>query len=45
MRLTPAPAADTAGSGGVPGWLWLVIGGLTGIGIGLFFSMRNKKQP
>ncbi|GAA3445529.1 copper resistance CopC family protein [Planomonospora venezuelensis] len=43
------PAADTAGAegsgGGVPGWAWLVVGGLTGVGIGMFFSMRNKKQP
>ncbi len=46
--LTPAPAArtsDASGSSGVPGWLWLVVGGLVGVGIGLFFSLRNKKQP
>ncbi|GII01853.1 copper resistance CopC family protein [Planobispora takensis] len=39
------PAPDEGGSGGIPGWAWLVVGGLTGVGIGLFFSMRNKKQP
>lgn len=47
--LSPAPAAqatdDPDSSGGVPGWVWLVVGGLAGVGIGLFFSMRNKKQP
>ncbi|MEV7009384.1 copper resistance CopC family protein [Streptosporangium sp. NPDC051022] len=47
--LSPSPAARTSGepesSGGVPGWAWLVIGGLTGVGIGLFFSLRNKKRP
>ncbi|GAA4234794.1 hypothetical protein FHR32_005509 [Streptosporangium album] len=46
----PAPVAqaqdqsETSG-GGVPGWAWLVVGGLLGVGIGLFFSMRKKKQP
>ncbi|GGK45981.1 hypothetical protein Ppa06_02050 [Planomonospora parontospora subsp. parontospora] len=39
------PAAGTEDSGGVPGWAWLVFGGVTGIGIGLFLSMRNRKQP
>ncbi|GAA3119358.1 copper resistance CopC family protein [Streptosporangium carneum] len=43
-----APAAQASdasqSSGGVPGWVWLVIGGLTGVGIGLFFSLRNKKN-
>ncbi|MDP9861604.1 MULTISPECIES: copper resistance CopC family protein [Streptosporangium] len=47
--LSPAPAAQTQDapedSGGVPGWMWLIVGGVTGVGIGLFFSMRNKKQP
>ncbi|MBG0816191.1 copper resistance CopC family protein [Planomonospora sp. ID82291] len=39
------PAAGAADSGGVPGWAWLVFGGMTGIGIGLFLSMRNRKRP
>ncbi|WP_433254982.1 copper resistance CopC family protein [Streptosporangium sp. CA-135522] len=47
--LSPAPAAqaqdESGSSGGVPGWMWLIVGGVTGVGIGLFFSMRNKKQP
>ncbi|MEU4403510.1 copper resistance CopC family protein [Streptosporangium sp. NPDC023963] len=47
--LSPAAAAgeseEPGSSGGVPGWMWIVVGGLTGIGIGLFFSMRGRKQP
>ncbi|MEU8378674.1 copper resistance CopC family protein [Streptosporangium sp. NPDC048865] len=47
--LSPAAAAGESGesgsSGGVPGWMWIVVGGLTGVGIGLFFSMRGRKQP
>ncbi|WP_440065348.1 copper resistance protein CopC [Streptosporangium sp. OZ121] len=46
--LSPAAAGeseDAGSSGGVPGWMWIVVGGLTGIGIGLFFSMRGRKQP
>ncbi|GAA4186040.1 hypothetical protein GCM10022252_17430 [Streptosporangium oxazolinicum] len=46
--LSPAAAAGESGepgsSGGVPGWMWIVVGGLTGIGIGLFFSMRGRKR-
>ncbi|MEU6738660.1 copper resistance CopC family protein [Streptosporangium sandarakinum] len=38
----PAAAAEPASSGGMPGWLWLVVGGLAGIGIGMFFSLRGK---
>jgi methionine-rich copper-binding protein CopC len=47
---TPSPALaaqssdEPDSSGGVPGWTWLVVGGLAGIGIGLLFTMRNKKQ-
>ncbi|MBB2911971.1 hypothetical protein FHS43_003251 [Streptosporangium becharense] len=47
--ISPAPAARAAdepgSSGGVPAWAWVVVGGLTGVGIGLFLSMRNKKRP
>ncbi|MEU4831587.1 copper resistance CopC family protein [Streptosporangium sp. NPDC023615] len=44
--LAPAAATgDSGSSGGVPGWVWIVVGALTGVGIGLFFSMRGKKQP
>ncbi|MER5646945.1 copper resistance CopC family protein [Streptosporangium sp. NPDC002524] len=46
--LGPAAAAgeseEPGSSGGVPGWMWIVVGGLTGIGIGLFFSMRGRKR-
>ncbi|MGJ6961587.1 copper resistance protein CopC [Streptosporangium sp. G11] len=46
--LSPAAAAgrseESGSSGGVPGWMWIVVGSLTGIGIGLFFSMRGRKQ-
>jgi copper resistance protein C len=42
--LAAESADEPASSGGVPGWMWLVVGGLAGIGIGLFFSLRNKKQ-
>ncbi|MEV8630440.1 copper resistance CopC family protein [Streptosporangium sp. NPDC051023] len=46
--LSPSPAAEVSGSGsssGIPGWVWLIGGGLAGIGIGMFFSLRGKKQP
>ncbi|MEU8040636.1 copper resistance CopC family protein [Streptosporangium sp. NPDC049078] len=46
--LSPAAAAgqseEPGSSGGVPGWMWIVVGGLTGIGIGLFLSMRGRKK-
>ncbi|MGW4423103.1 copper resistance CopC family protein [Streptosporangium sp. NPDC004631] len=45
---SPATAAQGSdqpkSSGGAPSWMWLIVGGVTGVGIGLFFSMRNKKQ-
>jgi hypothetical protein len=28
--------------GGVPGWVWIVVFGLAGIGIGMAFSLRKK---
>ncbi|MEU0521922.1 copper resistance CopC family protein [Streptosporangium sp. NPDC006007] len=44
----PAAAAQGSdqpeSSGVVPSWMWLIVGGVTGVGIGLFFSMRNKRQ-
>ncbi|MFF0306126.1 copper resistance protein CopC [Streptosporangium sp. NPDC004379] len=44
---TPAAAGEPASSGGIPGWLWIVVGGLAGVGIGMLFSLRGKgrKQP
>ncbi|MFI6511490.1 copper resistance protein CopC [Streptosporangium sp. NPDC050855] len=46
VPVTPAAAAEESGSsGGVPGWMWIVVGALTGVGIGMFFSMRGKKRP
>ncbi|MFJ2029136.1 copper resistance protein CopC [Streptosporangium sp. NPDC087985] len=49
--LAPAPVTQPQAqdepepSGGVPGWMWLIVGGVSGVGIGLFFSLRKKKQP
>ncbi|WP_326637967.1 copper resistance protein CopC [Streptosporangium sp. NBC_01755] len=46
--LSPAAVLRDEGpesSQGVPGWMWIIVGGVTGVGIGLFFSMRNKKRP
>jgi hypothetical protein len=37
-----SPAAQTAESPSVPGWVWVVVFGLAGIGIGMAFSMRKK---
>jgi len=45
--LSPAVAGqseESGSSGGVPGWVWIVVGSLTGIGIGLFLSMRGRKK-
>ncbi|GAA0824549.1 copper resistance CopC family protein [Streptosporangium amethystogenes subsp. fukuiense] len=46
--LSPAAAVgdeEPGSSQGVPGWMWIVVGGVTGIGIGMFLSVRNKKRP
>ncbi|SDG21667.1 hypothetical protein SAMN05421505_102285 [Sinosporangium album] len=42
--VAPSPAAADGDTGGIPAWSWIVVGGLAGIGIGLLFSMRNKKK-
>ncbi|MFF4417254.1 copper resistance protein CopC [Streptosporangium sp. NPDC001559] len=41
-----APVAQAAQepSRGIPGWVWIVVGGLVGIGIGLMFSLRGKRR-
>ncbi|MBB4916105.1 copper resistance CopC family protein [Streptosporangium saharense] len=41
-----SPVAETVSepSRGIPGWVWIVVGGLAGIGIGLVFSLRGKKK-
>ncbi|WP_433413597.1 copper resistance CopC family protein [Microtetraspora malaysiensis] len=41
------PAADDqaeadAGKGGVPAWVWIVVFGIGGVGIGMAISMRKK---
>lgn len=47
---TAAPAAETErtqgpkSSAGAPPWMWIVVGGVTGVGIGLFLSMRNRRR-
>ncbi|GEM_PF-193157 len=38
-----APASSEERSGGVPAWVWMVVFGLAGIGIGLAISLRPKK--
>lgn len=38
-----APASTEERSGGVPAWVWMVVFGLAGIGIGLAISLRPKK--
>lgn len=38
-----APASGEEASGGVPAWVWVVIFGLAGVGIGLAISLRPKK--
>lgn len=38
-----SPASAEERSGGVPGWMWIVVFGLAGIGIGLAISLRPKK--
>ncbi|GAA0983545.1 copper resistance protein CopC [Acrocarpospora macrocephala] len=37
-----SPEAQVAESPSVPGWVWVVVFGLAGIGIGMAFSMRKK---
>ncbi|WP_169944534.1 copper resistance CopC family protein [Microbispora sp. H11081] len=37
-----AEEADSAGRRGVPGWMWAVIFGIAGVGIGMFLSLRKK---
>lgn len=42
---TPAAAAEDAAAdedAGVPAWVWIVVFGLAGVGIGMAFSMRKK---
>ncbi|MGI5159819.1 copper resistance CopC family protein [Microbispora sp. CA-102843] len=38
----PAAQADDGGQRGVPGWIWAVIFGIAGVGIGMFLSLRKK---
>jgi len=38
-----APASTEQGSGGMPVWVWMVVFGLAGIGIGMAISLRPKK--
>jgi methionine-rich copper-binding protein CopC len=43
----PAPQTSslsqgTTSGGGIPGWVWVLVFGLAGIGIGLAFSLRKK---
>ncbi|MEV7807341.1 copper resistance CopC family protein [Microbispora sp. NPDC088329] len=38
----PAAQADDGGQKGIPGWIWAVIFGIAGVGIGMFLSLRKK---
>ncbi|GHH63126.1 hypothetical protein GCM10017673_03460 [Streptosporangium violaceochromogenes] len=48
--VTAAPAAEAkqadgpGPAGGAPTWMWIAFGGVTGVGIGLFLSMRTRKR-
>ncbi|MEV4460804.1 copper resistance CopC family protein [Microbispora sp. NPDC049633] len=37
-----ATEAGSTGRTGVPGWIWAVIFGIAGVGIGMFLSLRKK---
>ncbi len=39
---SPAAVQDAQGSAGVPAWVWVVVFGLAGVGIGMLFSLRKK---
>jgi methionine-rich copper-binding protein CopC len=40
---TPAAVqAAQSSSGGVPAWVWIIVFGLAGVGIGMLFSLRKK---
>ncbi|GAA1513998.1 copper resistance protein CopC [Sphaerisporangium rubeum] len=42
-EVTATPAADaTEQRGGVPAWVWIVVFGIAGVGIGLLITMRKK---
>lgn len=42
-EVTATPAADaTEQRGGIPAWIWIVVFGIAGVGIGLLISMRKK---
>ncbi|MDF5755687.1 hypothetical protein [Spongiactinospora sp. TRM90649] len=46
--LAPPALADAAfapsGDEGPGMWLWIIIGGLAGVGIGMVLSLRGKKK-
>jgi len=39
---TSALSQGAASGGGIPGWVWVLVFGLAGIGIGMAFSLRKK---
>jgi len=41
-KATPAEAASEETSPRIPGWLWAVVFGVAGVGIGLLLSLRKK---
>jgi hypothetical protein len=34
--------AAQSSSAGVPAWVWIIVFGLAGVGIGMLFSLRKK---
>ncbi|MEU8268383.1 copper resistance CopC family protein [Sphaerisporangium sp. NPDC049002] len=39
---TPAAQQEEQKSGGIPAWVWIVVFGIAGIGIGMALSLRKK---
>ncbi|MEV7969597.1 copper resistance CopC family protein [Sphaerisporangium sp. NPDC088356] len=42
VNATPAAQQEEQKSGGIPAWVWIVVFGIAGIGIGMAFSLRKK---
>ncbi|WP_405139389.1 copper resistance protein CopC [Sphaerisporangium sp. NBC_01403] len=42
VNATPAARQEEQKSGGIPAWVWIVVFGIAGIGIGMVISLRKK---